>query len=238
MFPRQLRRACQMLHHRGPNRILRFSPRRSQTNYGQDRVSKTNARAERVLNRVPRFLRRYTDGLRQAPISHVIAFLILHEITAVAPLVALASYFHYANWLPPLFSEGDYISSGVQKFGNYFRRKGWFGLSPDSDIPTATKTGKVWDFSETGSRVVVEVATAYAITKVLLPPRLMFSVWLTPWFARVYVRGISGRLAARRQRWMSRRGGIDKVEEARMGNAAGTGATGGGVNSPKKVTLK
>lgn len=30
-------------------------------------------------------------------------------------------------------------------------------------------------------------ATAYAITKALLPLRLIFSVWATPWFARVSV---------------------------------------------------
>ncbi len=30
-------------------------------------------------------------------------------------------------------------------------------------------------------------ATAYAITKALLPLRLIFSVWATPWFARVAI---------------------------------------------------
>lgn len=39
-----------------------------------------------------------------------------------------------------------------------------------------------------GTRILVEVATAYAITKVLLPARIIFSVWATPWFARVAVR--------------------------------------------------
>lgn len=64
--------------------------------------TKTQARAAKVLDRVPRFLRRYTDGLRTAPVTHVVSFLILHELTAVIPLVGLASYFHYANWLPPV----------------------------------------------------------------------------------------------------------------------------------------
>jgi len=30
-------------------------------------------------------------------------------------------------------------------------------------------------------------ATAYAVTKALLPVRLIFSVWATPWFARVAI---------------------------------------------------
>ena len=57
--------------------------------------ARTKARADRVLNRVPRFLRKYTDGLRNAPVSHVVSFLILHELTAIIPLVGLAGAFHY-----------------------------------------------------------------------------------------------------------------------------------------------
>jgi hypothetical protein len=34
---------------------------------------------------------------------------------------------------------------------------------------------------------VVEFATAYAIVKVLLPLRLVVSVWGAPWFARLVV---------------------------------------------------
>ncbi|PNS16532.1 hypothetical protein CAC42_266 [Sphaceloma murrayae] len=42
-----------------------------------------------------------------------------------------------------------------------------------------------------GARVIVELATAYAITKVLLPARIVASVWVTPWFARVAVQPVS-----------------------------------------------
>ena len=38
-----------------------------------------------------------------------------------------------------------------------------------------------------GVRIVMEVAAAYAVTKVLLPVRIVGSVWATPWFARVVV---------------------------------------------------
>jgi len=146
---------------------------------------------------VPHFLRKYTDGLRTAPISHIVSFLILHELTAVVPLVGLAGLFHYTNWLPP-FVSADAISSGVERFGNYFRRKGYFGFDKNSTLPSVSEAedghgqeGK-WIVSETGSRIVVEVATAYAITKVILPARLLFSVWLTPWFARVFVGRFTG----------------------------------------------
>ncbi|KAF2220675.1 hypothetical protein BDZ85DRAFT_29750 [Elsinoe ampelina] len=52
----------------------------------------------------------------------------------------------------------------------------------------------------TGARIIIELATAYAITKVLLPARLIASIWATPWFARIAVAPISSllRKAARR----------------------------------------
>lgn len=95
-----------------------------------------------------------------------------------------------------------------------------------------------WQASESGTRILVEVATAYAITKVLLPVRVLVSVWGAPWFARA-VLGRFGRLV----RWRGRGGG-GGVSAGNMGRwehrgggggvggmsgAAGTGATGGGV---------
>ncbi|TVY59551.1 hypothetical protein LSUE1_G006924, partial [Lachnellula suecica] len=132
--------------------------------------------------------------LHSAPVSHVISFLILHEITAVVPLVGLAGLFHYANWLPASFSEGKYISEGVDKFGRYFRRKGWFGFDREHDKSEIdVDVERVADGKgNTGMRILVEVATAYAITKVLLPVRIVFSVWATPWFARVVMGRFGG----------------------------------------------
>jgi hypothetical protein len=58
------------------------------------------------------------------------------------------------------------------------------------------ETEKRWHVGKAGGRILVEVATAYAITKVLLPARILVSVWGTPWFARVVlgpVKGVFGR---------------------------------------------
>ena len=65
-------------------------------------------------------------------------------------------------------------------------------------------------------------ATAYAVTKALLPLRLILSVWGTPWFARFTTVPVFGRV----RRLFSRK----KTTSA----AAGTGATGGGVLSKEK----
>jgi hypothetical protein len=112
---------------------------------------------------------------------------------------------------------------GVERFGRYFSRKGWFGFSrtsqpdtqhsiasespaPTTETPTdsqrlhaAIATGnteaeigeveRAWSVGENGGRILIEVATAYAVTKVMLPVRILFSVWATPWFARVVLRG-------------------------------------------------
>ncbi|KAI9880906.1 MAG: hypothetical protein M1830_009974 [Pleopsidium flavum] len=176
-------------------------------------AQKARGRLDRIFSRLPRFLSRYTTPLRNAPITHITSFLLLHELTAVLPLFALAGFFHYSRWMPPLVSEGKWVSDGVERFGNYFRRKGWLG-------DEKKRRYKWWGRGEGTTRLVVEFATAYAITKALLPVRLIFSVWATPWFARLtvipFINGF-------RRIWRRRAKGF--VPSA----AAGTGAVGAGV---------
>lgn len=85
--------------------------------------------------------------------------------------------------------------AGVEKFGNYFRRKGWIeGADTEEAAKMAAggearklQTGRIsrwWNGGEVGTRLVVEFATAYAVIKALLPLRLFLSVWGAPWFAR------------------------------------------------------
>lgn len=94
----------------------------------------------------------------------------------------------------------------MQKFGRYFARKGWFGFDKEAGNTVSnaeeeergmTSEERVedvrkerWNVGESGSRILVEVATAYAITKVLLPGRVILSVWATPWFARNVLGGL------------------------------------------------
>lgn len=180
-------------------------------------VTKETARVARIESRLPKFLRRYVEPLRNAPISHISAFLILHEITAVVPLFGLAAAFHYANWLPPFISEGKWVSDGVEKFGRYMRKKGW--------INDDARGGRWFGRGETGTRIVVELATAYAVTKALLPLRLILSVWGTPWFATWTVLPITNRISRLFRR--------KKAAAAVSSPAAGSGATAAGV-LPKK----
>ncbi|KAK4242232.1 hypothetical protein C8A03DRAFT_11521 [Achaetomium macrosporum] len=174
-------------------------------------------RAERILSHLPRPLQRYATRLRGAPLTHVAAFLVLHEITAVVPLLGLFGLFHYAvagAHLPVEYlmrNYGGYVEEGVGRFERYFRRKGWFGFGNAEDGGGNKAGGKMTGRREGAGqgggeevlqrwrehggkvddpkyRVVVEVALAYTITKVLLPVRILASVWATPWFAGVLIR--------------------------------------------------
>jgi hypothetical protein len=63
-------------------------------------------------------------------------------------------------------------------------------IDPNEDKKVEEAEQK-WHVSKASSKILVEVATAYAITKVFLPARILLSVWATPWFARVVVgRGV------------------------------------------------
>jgi Hypothetical protein FLILHELTA len=159
-------------------------------------------RIARILGRTPRFLRPTVSALHNAPITHITAFLILHEITAIVPLLGLVGAFHYFHWLPPYFAEGKWVVAGAEKFGNYFRKKGWIdsrenekarelaGAGDAREVEkkevgiTKSRIAKWWGRGETGTRLVIEFATAYAVVKVLLPLRLFLSVWGAPWFAK------------------------------------------------------
>ncbi|KAL6243622.1 hypothetical protein RBB50_009615 [Rhinocladiella similis] len=155
-------------------------------------------RFDRFIDRTPRFLRPSLNGLRRAPVSHVAAFIILHEITAIIPLFGLAGAFHHWQWLPPYFAEGAWVADGVEKFGRYFRKKGWISEKDEKGVEEQTKEGhamrleknsasKWFGRGESATRWVVEFATAYTIVKALLPVRIFVSVWGAPWFARLAV---------------------------------------------------
>lgn len=134
------------------------------------------------------------------------AFLILHELTAIVPLLALFGLFHYYADVGPIEAwmrghYGAYVSQGTERFERYFRRKRWFGFGQEHAAETegsdgaaeAVVNGSTGDSAGSDAqarryKVVVEVALAYAITKALLPLRIVGSVWATPWFAGVLVR--------------------------------------------------
>lgn len=57
--------------------------------------------------------------------------------------------------MPPLVSEGKLVSAGVEKFGNYFRRKGWLGQE-------GKRRYKWWGRGEGATRLVVEYVPSHS----------------------------------------------------------------------------
>lgn len=141
------------LLHSPPSQLLRSTRRRIFSTKPDDLApsasATTRSRISRLTSRLPKFLQRYTTPLIHAPLTHISAFLLLHEITAVVPLFGLAATFHYTQWMPSFVAEGKWVSEGVTKFGNYFRRKGWLGEEK-------TRRSRWWGRGEGGTRIVVE----------------------------------------------------------------------------------
>ncbi|KAJ5851382.1 uncharacterized protein N7529_010767 [Penicillium soppii] len=156
-------------------------PKTSQVN-----INESRSRLRRFNDRLPRFLRAYTTPLFGAPVTHITSFIILHEITAILPLFGLVGVFHYGAWMPNFASEtgeSNAFDEGAARFGRWLKKKGWVD---EADVNTAAKHEATGEngVERAGVRLVLEFATAYAITKALLPARLAASVWATPWFAR------------------------------------------------------
>lgn len=149
-------------------------------------INDTRSRLRRFNDRLPRFLRTYTTPLFGAPVTHITSFLILHEITAILPLFGLVGAFHYGAWMPDLASgtgESNAFDEGAARFGRWLKKKGWVDEADVDTVAEHEATGPK-GLDRAGVRLLLEFATAYAITKALLPARLAASVSATPWFAR------------------------------------------------------
>ncbi|EER41161.1 conserved hypothetical protein [Histoplasma capsulatum var. duboisii H88] len=153
--------------------------------------SRLRTRLHNFNNRLPRFLRSYTTPLLSAPVTHITSFLILHEITAVVPLIGLTGAFHYCGWIPAL--RNGAVDEGVKRFGRWLRTKGWVAgeaevraeAMVEEEMGMGAKSSLAGNIdADKGVRLILEFATAYAITKAMMPVRIVLSVWTTPWFAR------------------------------------------------------
>lgn len=126
-----------------------------------------------ILRRVPRFLRPYTTQFITAPVSHVTAFVILHEITAIVPLIGVWYLLHqYHDTL--MVSALDLPSWAMEKGTKLIDK-----AMQDYDFGNYSISEKV--------QFIKEGAYAYVIVKSLFPLRLAVSILGMPWFARWFV---------------------------------------------------
>jgi hypothetical protein len=161
---------------------------------------RTRAKLDSWISRSPKFFKPTLTALRDAPASYIVSFAVLHEITAVVPLIGLFWFFHQTRWLPEYFAEGKWVTEGVERFGRYFRKKGWISEADETNAERQVAEKEVGTLAASqtgdGSRMLIEAATAWAIVKVLLPFRIGLSVWIAPASARLattIVRKVAGR---------------------------------------------
>ncbi|PHH80912.1 hypothetical protein CDD80_5832 [Ophiocordyceps camponoti-rufipedis] len=158
-------------------------------------ASSFTSRIDKLTSKLPPRWQKYATRLRTAPASHIAAFVVLHEVTAIVPLLALFALFHNTtivpvDWVAARFAA--YTDEGVARMERYFRRKRWFGFQPEPSEevngPDHEHTEHAMQRRKDGDRsyrILVDVALAYAVTKVLLPVRILASLLATPWLARV-----------------------------------------------------
>ncbi|KAF4586025.1 mitochondrial seryl-tRNA synthetase [Ophiocordyceps camponoti-floridani] len=170
---------------------LRALPLRSKRRH----ASSFTSRIDKLTSKLPPRWQKYATRLRTAPASHIAAFVVLHEVTAIVPLLALFALFHNTaivpvDWVAARFA--SYTDEGVARLERYFRRERLFGFQPESleevHGPGHEHMEQAMQRRDDGDRsygILVDVALAYAVTKVLLPVRILASLLATPWLARI-----------------------------------------------------
>lgn len=123
-----------------------------------------------IMRRIPRFMLPYTKNFINAPISHVTSFLLLHELTAIVPLIGIWYVFHKFQWAIPM----DLPSWAIEKGTKII------------DLSMAKFDFRDFSFQEK-AKFIMEGAYAYVIVKGLFPFRLMFSLTFMPAFAKYFV---------------------------------------------------
>ncbi|KAI8097166.1 uncharacterized protein BX664DRAFT_325700 [Halteromyces radiatus] len=106
--------------------------------------------------------RKYADQFKHKPASYLTTFAILHELTAIIPFPLVYYGLSWSSLKVPVpeqaVNEGNRIVNKVRV------RYGFTPLEPDS-------------------RVMINLATTYAIVKIMLPLRIGASVAMTPYLA-------------------------------------------------------
>lgn len=125
-----------------------------------------------------RFFNRYFKG-SSVPYSYLPSFLILHEITAIVPLPVFYYSFRALDWNPTLDSE--WLDRGILYAKKRFKTQ-QDEVENDENADISARMTSI-ESSDT-TKMVLHLASAYALTKMLLPARLALSALMTPWFAR------------------------------------------------------
>ena len=103
------------LHHHLPHPPTSFPHRSISSSNSSKHVHHYTTRSSSRFSRLPPRIQRLAAPLRAAPLSHITAFLVLHELTAVLPLGGLWWGIHatgVVSFQPSPESESDGVDGG------------------------------------------------------------------------------------------------------------------------------
>eukprot|EP00842_Homolaphlyctis_polyrhiza_P005545 jgi/Hompol1/5992/HPOL_000157-RA len=109
--------------------------------------------------------RKYAHHFKDAPASHLAAFAVLHEATAIVPL-PLIYYLLVAVDARIPFPE-DVLKEANRRVTKLMKAVGFDSATLNDD-----------------SQAMIYMATSYAVVKALMPVRVALSLLMTPWLAR------------------------------------------------------
>ncbi|CAF0749722.1 unnamed protein product [Didymodactylos carnosus] len=112
--------------------------------------------------------RKYLHLLKDRPASHITAFAILHELTAIGAFPIVYYPLKWSQWGQYIPVPTHYIEEGYRFISRVRQRYGYSSLDP-------------------GNPVLLNLSLTYGIVKLLLPLRIGLSLYLTPAFARLVV---------------------------------------------------
>ncbi|EGV65486.1 hypothetical protein CANTEDRAFT_113012 [Yamadazyma tenuis ATCC 10573] len=134
---------------------------------------KRAALGQKILNKVPSFLKPYTINFINKPIANLTSFLILHELTAVGPLIGIWYLFHKYQISIPLDLPQWAISKGTRIIDDSMQSFNFDGFSLNEKF-----------------QLISEGAYAFVVVKMLMPVRVVLSFALTPVFTRFVIEPI------------------------------------------------
>ncbi|EPX71285.1 uncharacterized protein SOCG_01504 [Schizosaccharomyces octosporus yFS286] len=124
-----------------------FYPRYRQYSSKLPSQRPTISKSQNLWNRCLKLAGKQAGSFKDKPLSYAVAFLFLHELTAILPLPAFFFLFHSLDWTPPGLPT-EYLEKGAGVASRIFEKIGY-------NIPI-----------EQVSKVLIDGAAAYACVKV------------------------------------------------------------------------
>lgn len=150
---------------------------------------------QKILGMVPRVFKPYTVDFINKPVLNLTSFLILHELSAIVPLVSLWYVFHKYNVTIPLDIPQWALDKGTRVI----------------DESMALFDFEGWSLNDK-FRLISEGAYAFVVVKFMLPVRLGVSFMMTPWFTRWVIDPVT-RAWRRRKERRERKGPVSREED-------------------------